>query len=228
MAFFVLYAIRATPRRRKRFQQDAILALQALSSSPLRLCPKNPYFCSMNNLTAIGKLQKTFGAHGELMLALYDDFSLPQSAPLFITVDGLSVPFYLKSAEEKGSKYVVVFDDMESEKRAAELVGKEVMAELSARQQRRHAAGSGSAAPRELMGYKVVDKALGELGLVGDWLDYPGNPCLQILNPQGQEIIIPANEDFIISVDGKEKILTVDLPQGLVEIYLEADKEIKK
>jgi 16S rRNA processing protein RimM len=175
-------------------------------------------------MTTIGKIQKTFGAHGELLLALYGDFSLSQSAPLLINIDGLSVPFYLKSVEEKGSKYIVVFDDMESEKLAQELVGKEVMAELSARQQRKHASSSdGGATLDELIGYKAVDVTSGEVGSVKNWLDYPGNPCLQILNAAGQEIIIPANGDLIVSIDKKEQILTVDLPQGLLEIYLSED-----
>ncbi len=191
----------------------------------MRLCVKTLYLYGMN-LTTIGKIQKTFGAHGELMLALYNDFSLPQNnTPLFISIDGLNVPFYLKSAEEKGSKYIVVFDDMESEKRALELVGKEVCVELSARQQRKHAAtASDDTTPNELVGFTVVDKTDGELGKVESWLDYPGNPCLQIVNAQGQEIIIPANDDLISSVDDKQKILTVDLPQGLLDIYLNEEE----
>lgn len=174
-------------------------------------------------MTTIGKIQKTFGAHGELLLALYGDFSLPQDTPLFISIDGLNVPFYLKSAEEKGNKLVVVFDDMESEKRALELVGKEVAVELSARQSRimrdEHTAQSNETS-NLLIGYKVTDKTSGELGTITNRLDYPGNPCLQVTNAAGQEIIIPANNDLVVSVDNEQKILTMDLPQGLLEIYL--------
>jgi len=175
-------------------------------------------------MTTIGKIQKTFGAHGELLLALHNGVAQLPDSPLFITIDGLNVPFYLKSVEEKGSKYVVVFDDMESEKLAQELAGKEVMAELNAKQQRKHlSATTSSATLDELVAYKVVDVTCGELGTVSCRLDYPNNPCLQILNAQGQEIIIPANDALFTSIDKKEKILTVDLPQGLVEIYLSTE-----
>ena len=176
-------------------------------------------------MTTVGKIQKTFGARGELLLALYSGAAQLPDSPLFIAVDGLNVPFYLKSAEKKGSKYVVVFDDMESEKLAQELVGKEVMAELSTRQQRKHSATASGTTLDELATYKVVDVTCGELGTVSCRLDYPGNPCLQIINAQGQEIIIPANSDLFVSVDEKEKVLMVDLPQGLVGVYVGGDTE---
>ena len=174
-------------------------------------------------MTTVGKIQKTFGARGELLLALYSGAAQLPDSPLFVAVDGANVPFYLKSAEKKGGKYVVVFDDMESEKLARELTGKEVMAELNARQLRQHSATAGGATLDGLVGCKVVDATCGELGTVRCRLDYPGNPCLQIINAQGQEIIIPANSDLVVSVDEKEKILAVDLPRGLVEIYLNTE-----
>ena len=35
------------------------------------------------------------------------------------------------------------------------------------------------------------------------------------------EILFPLNEDFIVEIDDEEKILTLDLPEGLLDIYLE-------
>ena len=34
------------------------------------------------------------------------------------------------------------------------------------------------------------------------------------------EILFPLNEDFIVEFDEDEKTLTLDLPEGLLDIYL--------
>ncbi len=36
----------------------------------------------------------------------------------------------------------------------------------------------------------------------------------------GKEMLIPVNEAFIISIDNKKKIIVLDLPDGLIDIYL--------
>ncbi|MDR1226071.1 MAG: hypothetical protein LBK47_04140 [Prevotellaceae bacterium] len=172
-------------------------------------------------MEAIGKIQKTFGAHGELVVALYDDHTLPTGKPVFIEINGLLAPFYVNKAEKRGQKLTVVFDDMEAEALAAELVGREIMVAPSARQRRKKStAPNEGATPDELIGYKVIDLTHGELGSAASWMDYPGNPCIQVVNPRGQEIIIPANEALIVSIDRDAKVLSVDLPQGLLELYI--------
>jgi 16S rRNA processing protein RimM len=170
-------------------------------------------------MEAIGKIQKTFGAHGELIIALYGSNPLPVGKPVFIDINGLLTPFYVGKVEERGKKLLVVFDDMEAETLAAELVGKEIMAE---QQRKKNTAAHEGSTLDELLDYRVADVTHGELGTIIGWLDYPNNPCLQVVNPQQQEILIPANGALIAAIAKKEKNLTVDLPQGLIEIYLEA------
>ena len=38
---------------------------------------------------------------------------------------------------------------------------------------------------------------------------------------EGIEILIPMNDDFIISLDREAKTITVNTPPGLIELYLE-------
>ncbi|MDR3187921.1 MAG: hypothetical protein LBT94_01885, partial [Prevotellaceae bacterium] len=163
----------------------------------------------------LGKLQKTFGAHGELLLALYDNGAAPsQKSPVFISIDGLSVPFYLKSITEKGGKFVVIFDDMEQEALAKELVGKEIFAEKADG----HKPATLPAEGEGLLGYTFVDAVHGAIGKLTRRLDYPNNPVLELATEQGKEILIPDNPDFVTAVDKKKKIVHVRLPEGLVEV----------
>ncbi|MDR2813977.1 MAG: hypothetical protein LBB79_04915 [Prevotellaceae bacterium] len=170
------------------------------------------------NLVPIGKLQKTFGTHGELLLALYGGgAALSQKSPVFIGVEGLSVPFYFKSIMEKGGKFVVIFDDMEQEALAEALVGKEIFAEKAGGRK----PSASPAESEDMLGYTFVDAAYGAIGRLTRRLDYPGNPVLELATEQGKEILIPNSPDFITAVDKKRKIVSVSLPEGLVDVYLQ-------
>ncbi|MDR0415533.1 MAG: hypothetical protein LBH84_09010 [Prevotellaceae bacterium] len=169
------------------------------------------------SLIPVGKLQKTFGAHGELLFAPYTDSpELPQKKPVFVCIDGLDVPLYLKRISPKNGKFVVVFDDMERESLAQELAGKEILVEKT---EKRKLAAS-PAEGETLLGYTFEDAAFGVVGKLAQRLDYPGNPVLLLATEQGREVLIPDNPRFVTSVDKKKKIVSVNLPEGLVELYL--------
>ena len=169
------------------------------------------------NLIPAGKLQKTFGAHGELLLALYgDSTALTHKSPVFANVDGLCVPFYLKSIAKKGDKLVVIFDDMEQEGLAEMLAGKEIFAEAAERGK----PSTPPAASKDMLGYTFEDAAHGVIGKLRRRLAYPGNPVLELVTEQGAEVLIPDNPGFITAVDKKRKAVSVSLPEGLVELYL--------
>jgi 16S rRNA processing protein RimM len=173
------------------------------------------------NLIPVGKLQKTFGANGELLLAMYGDSpKLLQETPVLIIIDGLDVPFYFKSIAEKNGRLVVIFDDMEREALAQELVGREVFVEDMAKSK----AAAPPAESEALIGYTFVEATFGVVGKLTQRLDYPGNPVLLLATEQGKEILIPDNPRFVTSVDEKKKIVNVDLPEGLIDIYLEPAK----
>ncbi len=160
------------------------------------------------------EIQKTFGAYGELIIKLYDEApeEINLDEPVFITIDGLLVPFYFKSFEPRGNNRAqVVFDDFETQKLAEELVGKKIEnGELKMENGTLNSQFS-------ILNYKVVDKALGELGTVTGFLDIPGNPCLQI-DYNGREVIIPCHENFVKKNDHKKQLLQVDVPKELLEL----------
>lgn len=63
----------------------------------------------------------------------------------------------------------------------------------------------------------------GHLGEVTDVDDSTLN-TLFIVDRQGEELLIPAQEDFIVDIDQQHKVITVDLPQGLLNLD-EAEEE---
>ena len=77
----------------------------------------------------LGKVLRTYGDNGELIVRFYEDFAEEYSdlsEPVWVIIDSLPTPLFFKSMSARGvSKATVVFDDFDSEMRAQMLVGLE-------------------------------------------------------------------------------------------------------
>ena len=72
----------------------------------------------------------------------------------------------------------------------------------------------------EVIGFTVMDLNFGEIGIVKQILEYPNQAVLQVLYKE-KEVLIPASNDVIKSVDRKNKEIQVEAPDGLIDIYLQ-------
>jgi 16S rRNA processing protein RimM len=70
----------------------------------------------------------------------------------------------------------------------------------------------------EITGYTVTDKTLGDVGVINDVYELPQHPVLAVIYNE-KEALIPASADFIVKIDRKNKIILMDLPEGLLDIY---------
>jgi 16S rRNA processing protein RimM len=71
----------------------------------------------------------------------------------------------------------------------------------------------------EIKDFRVVDVAHGKIGVVDGVLDLPQNPLIKIIFKE-KEILIPITDDIIKKVDRKNKEISIDAPDGLIDIYL--------
>ncbi len=177
------------------------------------------YFIGMilkEESTQIGYIQKSHGVKGELALALIDgvyseDFDLEF---IFLEIDNGLVPFYVESTRTKSSRNILVkLETVDTETRASELCGTEVFIKSTL-------LNSESELPTNaFIGYKVTDAHKGFIGEITEIQEIANNP-LFALNFEGKEILFPINPDFIVAVDDSEKTLNVNLPDGLIDLYL--------
>lgn len=70
----------------------------------------------------------------------------------------------------------------------------------------------------EAIGMTVKDAVEGELGVITKIFDMPEQPVAQVFY-KGREVLFPLVENFIERVDRKNKILYINLPEGLINIY---------
>jgi 16S rRNA processing protein RimM len=76
----------------------------------------------------------------------------------------------------------------------------------------------------ELEGMKVEDAKLGLIGTIEAVYPSPAHP-VAALNYQGTEILLPLAQHFLLSIDRPNKVLRMDLPDGLLEVYLNPSAE---
>ena len=163
----------------------------------------------------LGSVVKTHGISGEVVIR----FRIPVKGinknlkSLMIKMDGLLVPFSIISWHNlTDNEIVAVFRDINSKKKAETLKDKDIYIlrnEITNSNVR-------SDIP-DLSGYKVTDIRIGEIGKTTGILEVPGNDLLQV-EYQKRQILIPVQEGLILEIDSVKKLITVDLPEGFLEI----------
>lgn len=71
----------------------------------------------------------------------------------------------------------------------------------------------------DVVGFTVVDEQLGELGVVETFYELPQQDLLA-MRYKGQEVLIPVVDELISRADQAGKKLYVQLPEGLLDVYL--------
>ena len=72
----------------------------------------------------------------------------------------------------------------------------------------------------DVQGYTATDESFGEMGIITEVAEYPMQyigKC--IINEK--EVLFPLNDDVVTEVDDEAKTISLDLPLGLLDIYLE-------
>ncbi|MBT3209610.1 MAG: hypothetical protein HN704_06395 [Bacteroidetes bacterium] len=69
----------------------------------------------------------------------------------------------------------------------------------------------------EIIGFTVIDKTEGIIGPIDDIIKYPNNPLYKIIYNE-KEILVPANENIICTIDFDKKEVVVNIPTGLLEL----------
>jgi 16S rRNA processing protein RimM len=171
-----------------------------------------------DNCFELGKITKTHGLKGEVVLWLDVDFpeDYDELESLFLEIKGELVPFFIESYRPSGNRAIVQFEDIDTFEKAEELVNLqaylsiEELPELEDDQFYYH----------EIIGFKVVDKNLGELGTVQTVHSMQAQDLL-VMDYKSREVLIPVIPEIVLEADKEAKILKVNLPDGLLEVYLE-------
>ncbi len=163
----------------------------------------------------IGYILKTHGLKGEVTLSLDDDGpgDLTGVNTVFVEKDSRLIPYFIKTVSHKGSKAFVRFEDVDDLSEAEKIVKRAVYLDKSVRPK----SGRGQFYNDEIIGFKVVEEAGEILGTIREIMQAGPNRLI-VLVREGKEVLIPVNGPFITSINKTKKTVTVDLPEGFLDI----------
>ena len=171
----------------------------------------------VNDYFYIGYISRTRGLKGEVQLFFeFDDYeSLELDNTLFLQLEGKLVPYFVERAKLLPNRTAyLVFDDVDHIDLAVPLVRKRVYLPNTKRPERH----PDDFRLTDLKGYTVVDRLHGVLGEIVEVHQYPQQHVAAVMYG-GNELLFPLTQDWILSLDKEHRKLSVDLPEGLIDIY---------
>lgn len=164
----------------------------------------------------IGFFRKTHGVFGELVLEFEPQFeySIEETDHFFVELEGLLVPYFIADEGirfKASNSAIITFENIQSEKYAKRLVGSSVYLfsdEIFLEEQ--------EDSTSRFTGFLLSDSNWGEIGKIERVDDYSGNLVFTV-NYKGGELLVPFNDDFVVDVNETNKVLTLILPDGLLD-----------
>lgn len=175
-----------------------------------------------------GRVSKSYGTAGEIIVKLdpafpeeylYAESAAVASQPvLFIEFDGVEVPFTIERCTPKGRDGAIIkFTTINDLAHAEELVRKELFADEEVLNPYLPDIDSqdDDISLKALVGFTLLDSEGQLAGTVSEYLDYPSNPCLEIVRPTGEIAVVPIHQDLIIGFNPENHQLQMEIPEGL-------------
>ncbi len=165
----------------------------------------------------IGKLVAVHGLKGELLLKheLGKKTSLKGLQAVFTEEKkGSFLPWFITGTKIKSAEEIYIqLEGIDTREAAARLSQKEIW--LAEPDFKKFAAKS---SPVNLLGYFIINEGK-PLGEILEVIEQP-HQLLCRLEIQSKEVLIPLHEGSLQKIDHKKKQVIVELPEGLLDIYL--------
>lgn len=166
----------------------------------------------------LGKIVKKYSFKGGVLIKLdTDEPELYEHLDaLFIDLRNSLVPFIIESSQLHRSELLrVKFEDLDTEQDADSILKCDVYLPLEFLPKLE----GDKFYFHEIIGFTVEDVNFGKVGVVKSVNDSTAQSLFEI-DRNGIEILIPMNDAFIKKVDKKKKLIIVETPEGLIDLYL--------
>lgn len=168
------------------------------------------------NYRNIGRLVAVFGVQGEMVLqhSLGKKTSLKGLKTLFLEEkkDEL-LPWFVQSTRIKGPQEVFVkLEGLDTVEAAKRMVRREVWV-----REKDFSGIAGKSAPISLVGFRLLDGEV-DLGEILEVIEQPHQVLCRI-DLAGKEALIPLHEETLRGVDNRARVVRVELPDGLLDVY---------
>lgn len=165
----------------------------------------------------IGRITKTHALKGEVNFAFTDDiFDRVDCDYLICEVDGILVPFFIEEYRFRSDTTALVkFEDLDSADDVQFLVNCDVYFEKKLMDD----SEENEVSLNYFIGFKMIDgDSCKEIGTITDIDDNTENWLFIVEDNRGNELMMPAHEEFIAEIKQEDKVMVMDLPLGLLDL----------
>lgn len=167
----------------------------------------------------LGKIVKKYSFKGEVLAKLDTDEPdiYENLEAIFLDLRGNLVPFFIEQSQlHKSDLLRIKFEDVSTEADADALIKTELYLPLELLPKLE----GNKFYFHEIIDFKIIDKSFGEVGLIKGVNDSTAQALFEV-DRDGIELLIPMNDEFIVEVDRTTKSIVMDLPEGLIDLYIE-------
>lgn len=171
----------------------------------------------------IGKITKPHGLQGELAFQFETDIFDEVDPPYFICeMDGILVPFFIEDYRFKNDEIgLVKFEGINNDEEAKELSNVDLY--ISRKLLPDDIDPIDLEGSSYYVGYQVTSEDGDKIGEIVAIDDSTENVLFELNTPSGEDILIPAQDDFIVEIDDEKRVITMNLPEGLLLLNTEDD-----
>ena len=166
----------------------------------------------------LGKIVKKYSFKGEVLVKLDTDEPelYEHMESVFVNLRNNLIPFFIESSQLHKSELLrIKFEDVDTEEDADTLLKSELYLPLEFLPK----LDDDKFYFHEIIGFKVEDKNFGDVGIIKAINDSTAQSLFEI-DRNGIEVLIPMNDEFIIKVDKANRVIIVETPEGLIDLYL--------
>ena len=163
----------------------------------------------------IGIINKPHGVHGELLFTFDDDiFDRVEADYIICMMDGILVPFFFESYRFRSDTTALIkLEGIDTEQQARRMTNVEVFFPKDHAEELE----DNELTWNYFVGFLINDVNKGDIGKVTDVDDSTIN-TLFVVDYKDTEILIPAQEDFIVDMDREKEVITMQIPEGLLDL----------
>ncbi len=168
----------------------------------------------------LGRITRTNGNKGGLSIFL--DVDNPQEYSeldaVFVEVKKQLIPYFIEDMSIHNSKNtaIVYFEDISDIEQATKLTKCDLYLPLTSLP----ILEGNKFYFHEVIDFLLIDESFGEIGKIKQVLDYPNQALFQIFYKE-KEVLVPVNDLFIKNVNREKREILVNLPEGLLQVYIE-------
>ena len=173
-------------------------------------------YAPVKDFFLIGKTLKSHGTAGQLRLMIEDRFTsyVQPGSFVFFDIDGSRVPFKVTGVGE-GQHFVISLDAVDNKQDSDLLAGKDMWVPLDQVKPRHQKSPRNIKAKWE--DYTILDEKSGLSHTILRTEEYP-QQLMAVIDINGREILIPLHDQLIVDIDKEQKVIRMDVPEGLMEL----------